>query len=120
MDMMENLLKEFEQRIIAAYGEPMQNMVVEKSTRGYAVQFNVGDGAIYIFATNDGALFASVVEGHDINKSHELYSTPFIGDVARAQGVLKFIEDAINDSNYFAYTNNVRGIAEEMKKRMPF
>ena len=117
MNAMQMLVKDFEWQISQHHGFSMENKIVRQLNESYSIQYNIGDGAIYIIATADNELSIAILNGTQLGWSKEIYSTPYISNIAKAEEVLKFIETIINESTHSAYSEDIHAIAAAIKTR---
>ena len=117
MNAMHVLVKDFEWQVSQYHGFSMENKIVRQLHESYSIQYNIGDGAIYIIATSDNELSIAILEGKQLGWSKEIYSTPYISNISKAEELLAFIEQIIDESLHSGYNEDIHAIVAAIKSR---
>lgn len=117
MNAMQMLLKDFEWQISQHHGFSMENKVVHQLSESYSIQYNIGDGALYVIATAENELSIAVLDGTQLGWSKEIYATPYMSNISKAEDMLKFIETMVDEGTYFAYNEDIHAVAAAITDR---
>lgn len=120
MNTMEILLRDLEKKITKYHGTGMPNTMTRQGQISYSVKYVFGEdnniGTLLLMATDQNMLCISALDGADFANSAEIYTTPFISDINKANQMLTKVEAIVEDSAYEAYLSDIKLIAQVIKE----
>lgn len=118
MTAMEKVIVDFELQLRDIVGKVMKRSTLNSATVNYGVQYLTNDesGFILIVSTNNDALSISFHKGKHSLTATDLFSTPDISNLRKAEQTLETLRVIIEESTYEALGIPIDEYATRFKK----